>query len=283
MKGIDSPKALQILGQFIAENPELAAQILSTQEAMGNLSSALGVAKGLLDPALLSQLSALLSSFDGSIKELAEKYQFSGSNSIGTKDFLNNVRGMKALLDGVQEKPQVSDSAEAQVLQAGISHASSKLSSLIDNLTAQALLSQKGREEVNFQYQQLPNSEAKTLKNVQIAIKREGEGKNAVIDYENTQVVISMQTANLGKMVCSMIVKGKKVYVIFVFNEKQYGDEARGLIANEFADLQKKLSEQNFIVSGYQVKVDPAVCSINPYLMMHPNLQAQLKKIDLEA
>jgi len=191
---------------------------------------------------------------------------------------------MKALLDGAQEKSTVSDSAEAQVLQAGMSNASSKLASVIDNLTAQALLSQKGREEVNFQYQQVPNSEAKSLKNVEIVVKREGQGKKAIIDYENTQVVLAMQTTNLGKMVCSMIVKGKKVYVIFVFNEKQYGDEARGLIANEFADLQKKLSEKNFIVSGYQVKVDPAMCNVNPYLIpMLPNLQAQLKKIDLEA
>ncbi|MFA4967233.1 MAG: hypothetical protein WC624_03340 [Candidatus Margulisiibacteriota bacterium] len=284
MKGIDSPKALQVLGQFMAENPQLAAQMMATQEAMGNLNSALGVAKGLLDPALLSQLSALMASFDGSLKNLAEKYQFAGDNSTKMEDFLNNVRGMKALLDGVQQKSTVSDSAEAQVLQAGLSHASSKLASLIDNLTAQALLSQKGREEVNFQYQQVPNSEAKSIKNVEVVVKREGEGKKATIDYENTQVVLAMQTANLGKMVCSIIVKGKKVYVIFVFNERQYGDEARSLIANEFADLQKKLAEKNFIVSGYQVKVDPAMCNVNPYLIpMLPNLQAQLKKIDLEA
>ena len=284
MKGIDSPKALQVLSQFMAENPQLAAQLVALQEAMGNLGTALGVAKGLLSPGLISQLSSLLASIDGSIKNLAEKYQFSGDSSVKLNDFLASLRGLKALLDGVQEQSAVSDSAEAQVFQAALSQSGSKLSSIIDNLTAQALLSQKGREEVNFLYQQVPNAEAKSLKNVEIVVKRDGHGEEATVDYENTQVVLAMETANLGKMVCSMIVKGKKVYVIFVFNEKAYGDEARSMIANEFAGLQKKLADKNFTVTGYQVKVDPAMCKVSPYLIpLLPSLEAQLKKIDLEA
>jgi hypothetical protein len=96
--------------------------------------------------------------------------------------------------------------------------------------------------------------------------------------------VLSLQTVNLGKMVCSMYVKGKRVYVIFVFNSKDYGDEAREIIAREFANLQKKLAEKDFVVSGYQVKVDPAMCAVRPYLIpLFPGLGAQLKKIDLEA
>jgi len=284
MKGIDSPKALQVLSQFMAENPQLAAQLVSMQEAMGNLGTALGVAKGLLNPTLIAQLSSLLASFDGTVKNLAEKYQFSGDNSVKLNNFMSELRGLKALLSGVQDQSTVSDSAEAQVFQSALSQSGSKLSSIIDNLTAQALLSQKGREEVNFLYQQAPNAEAKSLKNVEIVVKRDGQGEKAVIDYENTQVVLAMETSNLGKMVCSMIVKGKKVYVIFVFNEKEYGDEGRRLIANEFANLQKKLGDKNFIVSGYQVKVDPAMCKVSPYLIpMLPSLEAQLRKIDLEA
>ncbi|HTY12709.1 MAG TPA: hypothetical protein VMD02_00815 [Candidatus Omnitrophota bacterium] len=284
MKGIDSPEALSVLGQFMADNPQMAAQLVALQESMGNLGTALGVAKGLMNPALLSQLAGLIGSFDDSVKELSEKYQFSGDNSVSLQDFMNNVRGMKALLDGVQQQSNVSDSAEAQVLQASLSQASSKMGSIVDNLTAQALLSQKGREEVNFQYQQIPNLEAKGLKNVEIVVTREGGDKKADIDYENTQVVLSLLTTNLGKMVCSMIVKGKKVYIIFVFNEKEHGDEARKSIAAEFAELQKKLAEKNFAVTGYQVKVDPAMCKVSPYLIpMLPNLEAQLKKIDLEA
>jgi len=284
MKGVDSPRALQVLGNFFSENPQLAAQLMALQESMAGMQTALGVSAGLLDANLISQLSALLAQFDEALKTMNEKYQFSGDNSMDMRGLLNAVKGLKSLMEGAQGQAAVSDAAEAQVLQSNLSAMMARAGSVMDNLVAQALLSQKGRQEVNFQYSQIPNQMAAPPSNIEIVIKREGQGENSAVDPENTQIVMSMSTTNLGKMVCSIIVKGKKVYVIFVFNEKQYGDEARELIAKEFAELQKKLAEQNYVVTGYQVKVDPAMCAINPYLIsMLPTLGAQLKKIDLEA
>lgn len=275
MKGIDSPKALQILSQFFAENPQMAAQMAALQEGLAGLNSALSASQGLLNPQLLSQLSALLAQFDEALKLSNEKYP---------ENLTSTIRGLKALLEGAQQQAAVSDSAEASVLQANLSQATSQLNNVINNLIAQGILSQKSREEVNYLYQQVPNAAAKGAGNVEIVVKREGSGQESSIDQENTQVVLSLQTMNLGKMVCSIYVKGKRVYVIFVFNSKDYGDEAREIIAREFANLQKKLSEKDFVVSGYQVKVDPAMCAVRPYLIpLFPGLGAQLKKIDLEA
>lgn len=275
MKGIDSPKALQILSQFFAENPQMAAQMAALQEGLAGLNSALGASQGLLNPQLLSQLTALISQFDESLRSLNDKYP---------EGLTSTVRGLKALLEGAQQQAAVADSAEASVLQANLSQATSQLNSVINNLIAQGILSQKSREEVNYLYQQVPNAAAKGAGNVEIVVKREGSGQESSIDQDNTQVVLSLQTMNLGKMVCSIYVKGKRVYVIFVFNSKDYGDEAREIIAREFTNLQKKLTEKNFVVSGYQVKVDPAMCAVRPYLIpLFPGLGAQLKKIDLEA
>jgi hypothetical protein len=150
MKGIDSPKALQILSQFFAENPQLAAQMAALQEGLAGLNSALGAAKGLLNPTLLSQLSALLSQFDETLKTLNEKYQFSGDASLTSSNLTETVRGLKALLEGAQQQAAVSDSAEASVLQANLSQATSQMNGVINNLIAQGILSQKSREEVNY-------------------------------------------------------------------------------------------------------------------------------------
>jgi hypothetical protein len=284
MKGVDDPKALESLGKFFSENPQMASQMAALQESMMALTTALGVSQGLLDPALVSQLGALMAQFDESLKMLNENYQFSGNNSVDANGMMNAMKSLKALLEGVQGKAQVSDSAEAQILQAGLNETLNRTNQMIENLVAQGVLSQKGREEANFIYQQVPNSEAKNPQNMEIVIKREGAGEQSGVDYENTQVVMSLQTTNLGKMVCSIIVKGKKVYVIFVFNEKDYGDEARAMISKEFANLQKNLADKSFVVTGYQVKVDPAMCAVRPYLIsMLPTLEAQLRKIDLEA
>ncbi|MEA3493197.1 MAG: hypothetical protein U9R38_02295 [Candidatus Margulisiibacteriota bacterium] len=281
MKGIDSPQAVKVLGQYFSENPGMASQMMTIQEGIGNLTSALGMGKGLLDSSLISQLNGLLSQFDENFQSLSQK--FSGKPGIG-KNLINDVRALKALMQGLQQKAPTSNSAEAQVLSSALTEFQSKMESVLQNLLAQSILSQKGRSEVNYQYHQVPNAMTDPPKDLEIVIKRQGEGKNAVVDPRNTQVTMSMETANMGKMVVSMIVKDGKVYVIFVFSEKDHGNEGRGLIAKEFGDLQEKLAKQKFMITGYQVKVDPAMCNIKPYLIpMIPSLEALLKKIDIEA
>lgn len=283
MKGIDNPEAVKILGQYFTENPQQAAQMLALHEGLGNLSSALGMGKGLLDPALIAQLTALLSSFDESFNEIINKFKTTGS-AFKRGDAVNNVRAMKALLQGVQDKAPAPESPEAQALSSALMEFQGKLDSVMHNMIAQAILSQSGRSEVNYHYQQIPNALVNPPKDFEIVIKREGEGKDATINPKNTQVVMSMDTENMGKMVVTMIVKDNKVYVIFIFNEKEYGDQGRSLIAKDFGDFQQKLADKNFLITGYQVKVDPAMVNIKPYLIpMLPRLEDILKKIDIEA
>jgi hypothetical protein len=282
MKGIDSPQAVKVLGQYFSENPGLASQFLSLQEGVGNLTSALGMGKALLDANLVTQLGALLSQFDETFRNLSQKA--SGQSNISRENFINDVRAMKALLQGVQEKAPTPDSAEAQALSSALMEFEGKLDGVLQNLIAQAILSQSGRSEVNYLYHQIPNAMTNPPKDFEIVVKRDGEGKDSQVDPRNTQVVMSMETENMGKMVVSMYVKDSKVYVIFVFSEKDHGEQGRGLIAKEFGEFQQKLADRNFMITGYQVKVDPAMCNIRPYLIpMLPGLENLLKKIDIEA
>jgi len=286
MKGIDSPQAAKVLGQYFSQNPGMAAQLMGAQESIGNLISALGMGKGLLDANLVSQLTALLSQFDEKFQNLVQKA--AGQKGINQEALLNDVRALKALMQGLQAKAPTSGKAEAQAQAQALSSAlmefQGKMDGVIQHLLAQALLSQGGRQEVNYLYHQIPNAMTDPPKNFEIVVKREGEGKDSKVDPRNTQVVMSMETQNMGKMVVTMIVKDGKVYVIFVFSEKEYGDQGRTMIAKEFGDLQQKLSEKNYMITGYQVKVDAAMCNIKPYLIpMLPGLENLLKKIDIEA
>jgi hypothetical protein len=282
MKGIDSPEAVKILGQYLSENPALASQMLALQQGAGNLTTALGMSKGLMNATIISQLTALLSQFDENFQTLSEK--FTGKSAINRGDLINNVRALKALLQGMQEKAPASDSPEAQALSSSLMEFQGKLDGVLQNLVAQAILSQNGRSEVNYHYQQIPNTMTSPPKNFEIVIKRDGEGKDSQIDPRNTQIVMSLETESMGKIVISMIVKDNKIYVVFVFAEKDYGEQGRGLIAKEFGGFQQKLADKNFLITGYQVKVDAAMCSIRPYLIpMLRKLEDKLMRIDIEA
>jgi hypothetical protein len=282
MKGIDSPQAVKVLGQYFSENPGLASQFSALQEGIGNLLSALGMGKGLLDANLVAQLGAVLAQFDETFKNMTDKA--AGKSSISRENVINDVRALKALLQGVQNKTPTSDTAGAQALSSSMMEFQGKLDGIMQNLLAQSILSQSGRQEVNYIYHQIPNAMTNPPKDFEIVVKREGEEKGAPVDPHNTQVVMSMETVNMGKMVISMYIKDNKVYVIFVFSEKNSGDQGRSLIAKEFGSLQQKLADKSYLITGYQVKVDPAMCNIKPYLIpMLPGLENILKKIDIEA
>jgi hypothetical protein len=283
MKGIDSPQAAQILGQYFSQNPGMANQLAGLQQGLASLLSALSTGKGLLDSGLVSQLGALLSQLDESFQNMTQKAG-GDKNPINRQNLLNDVRALKSMLQGVQKKAPNSGSASAQALQSSMMECQGKLDGILQNLVAQSILSQSGRSEVNYQYHQIPNAMTDPPKNLEIVIKKDGEGKNSAVDPRNTQVVMSMETENMGKMVISMYVKDNKVYVVFVFSKKDYGDDGREKIAKEFGELQQKLADRNFLVTGYQVKVDAAMCNIKPYLIpMLPSLENMLKKIDIEA
>jgi hypothetical protein len=282
MKGIDSPPAAKVLGQYFAENPGLASQMVAMQESMGNLSSALGMGKGLLDANFISQLGAVLAQFDETFKNLSEKSQ--GKNNVNREMMLNDARALKALLSGVKQKAAGAGGEQAKVLAKAIGEAQGRLDGLTQNMLAQALLSQSGRSEVNYLYHQIPNAMTNPPKDLEIVIKRDGEGQGSVVDPRNTQVVLSLELGNLGKLVVSMYVKDNKVYIVFVFEQKESGEKGRAAIAKEFGEFQQKLADKNYLITGYQVKVDPAMCHIKPYLIpMIASLESVLKKIDIEA
>jgi hypothetical protein len=226
----------------------------------------------------------VLSQLDESFQSVSEKSLSGGKKIFNQANTINDVRALKALLQGVGQKSAARGGAEAEALSRSISELGGKIDGILQNLVAQAILSQGGRQEINYHYQQIPNAMTTPEKNFEIVIQREGEGKGAPIDPRNTQIIMSMETQNMGKMVITMIVKNGKVYIIFVFNEKDYGDNGRALIAREYGGLQEKLANKNYQITGYQVKVDPAMCSIRPYLIpLLPQLEGLLKRIDLEA
>jgi len=278
MKGIDSPEALKILSNYFAQNPQLAAQILSMQESIGNLLNAFQINQA-LDPGLVAALSALLAQFDELLRRLPENYKFSENSSVSRESLVNDVRALKSLLEGVGNNTQLEQGAENEVLAANLREATNKLDQVLQNLVSQAIMSKgSDRSEVNYQYYQIPNSLAVPPQNMEIIVKRDGTGDKSIIDPENTQIIMSMETKNMGKLTIVMRVKGKKIG--FLVNTQN--EEARNLIIRESGDIKSKLLDRNYITEGFHVGVNPTLCNIRPYLIPLIGIE-DLLRISVEA
>lgn len=278
LKGIDSPEALKILSNYFSQNPELASQILSLQQSIGSLQGSLGMGKAMLDPGLMSRIAAMLTQFDDLLKGLPGNYKFSEKEGVNREGLINDVRALKAFLGGIEEKSSVKGGGESEVLSASLSGAVNKLDNVLQNLVAQAIMSKgSDRQELNYQFYQIPNSLATPPKNFEIIIKRDNSEAKS-IDPQDTQIIMSVDTHNMGKVSIVMRVKDKKVSLLF----NTEASDAQNLIIRQSGDLKQKLFDKDYIAEGFQVKVNPTMCNIRPYLIPLIGLD-DLLKINVEA
>jgi hypothetical protein len=287
LKGVDAPKeALRALANQFSENPAMSTQLVSAKESFASLSSAIAANPTLLSPAVLNSVSALIGQFMNMIDDLPKKYKFTseGMPSIDREDLINDVRSMKSLLEGLQQKAMEKGGAsniEAESFSSSIMSTINKMNGLLDNLVSQALLSQKsGKENLgqeNYIYYQVPNSLVKPPSTVDIIIKQE-QGKKNTIDPKNTQIVIGLETETLGKMVVSLTIKEKNLK--FIFNTEFEG--TRQLVEEESKTLKKALNDKDYNVENLMVKLNPSMAMIKPYLLPLLGLE-HLFRIDTEA
>ena len=279
MKGVDSPEAVRSLSKFLSENPQLASQLVALKGNISDLMASLSMGKGVIPDQLLSQLAALLAQFSDNLDGIPGKYKFSGKGSMGRAELANQLRSLNALLDGMPGKENLPDSAEGQVIESNIKATQNKLNQMIQSVISQAYLSkQTQKSEVNYVYYQIPNALTKPATPVELIVKRSDAGGGKKIDPADTQIIMSLDTENLGKIAVKLTVKNKNVE--FLFNTKN--EEVKALVAGNTKELAASLAEKDYQATKVQVNVNPSMSSIKPFLIPFLGIE-DLMKIDVSA
>jgi hypothetical protein len=277
MKGSDSPAAAKTLSQFLAENPQLAAQLMSLKGNIEDMQSAMMLGKDLMDPKLISQLTALLSQFSESIDQLPGKYKFSGKGSVGRSELSSDLRALKSLLEGLPGKENLPDSAEGQVLESNLSATKNRLDQMINGLASQAMLSkQSQKSDMNYTYYQIPNTMMKPPTTVDLIVKRSDAEGGKKIDVKDTQIIMSFETLNLGRVAVKMSVKDKNVE--FLFNTQN--ENVKAMVNRNTSELATALTAKDYNATKMQVNVNPSMCAIKPFLIPFLGIE-DLMKIDI--
>jgi hypothetical protein len=279
MKGIDSPAAAKTLSKFLSENPQLAAQLLSLKGNISDLLAALTMGKGIMNDQLIAKLVAALAMFKEEMDGVPGRYKFSGNGTMGRTELSSNLRALKAILEGLPGKQNLPDSAEGQIIKSNIDATSNRLDQMIQSVISQAMLSkQSAKPDVNYSYYQIPNALVKPPTTVDLIIKRSDKEGGKKIDPADTQIIMSLDTLNLGRIAVKMVIKGKNVE--FLFNTQN--DEVKSLVAGNSKELASSVSGKDFLVPKIQVNVNPSMCAIKPFLIPFLGIE-DLMKIDVSA
>ncbi len=279
MKGIDSPAAAKALSSFLSDNPQLAAQLTSLKGNVSDLLTALSMGQGIINDQMAAKLAAVLAQFGTEMDNVPGKYKFSGKGSMGRAELSSDLRALKALLDGLPEKENLPDSAEGQIIESNINATSNRLDQMIQSVVSQAMLSkQSSKPEMNYSYYQIPNALVKPQTTVDLIVKRSDKEGGKKIDPQDTQIIMSLETLNMGRVAVKMTIKGKNVD--FLFNTQN--DEVKSLIAKNSKELASSVSGKDFSVPKIQVNVNPSMCAIKPFLIPFLGIE-DLMKIDVSA
>ena len=234
--------------------------------------------KGIMDNKMISQISAVLAQFMNELDNLPGRYRFSGKGNMGRAELSSDLRALKALMDGLP-KDNLPDTAEGQIIGSNISSTSNRLDQIVQGLTSQALLSRQSPQgDVNYIYYQIPNAMAKPFSTVDLIIKRSDSEGGKKIDPENTEIIMSFDTINMGRLMVKLAIKGKNVS--FIFNTQN--EDIRSLISENTKTLASALKDKDYQATQMQVKVNPSLVAIKPFLIDFLGVK-DLMAVDLEA
>jgi hypothetical protein len=285
-KDIASQPAMKMLSQHIQNNPQLSGQL----EALAQeLSTTLGVVKALSSAGVVGKLAEILVQVEKKLVSLSETYKFTGDGSLTREELVNDLRALKSLAEGVKEQAAQASSQTASseqtsgsaALQSSLENIAKYASGALEHLTSQAVLSKAAdRADSNYVVYNVPNP-AVTGEDVVIQVRRDGAGVKAEIDAKKTQVVLAMDTKNLGKLHIVLAVKeeNEKKNVAAVFNTET--DEAKEMIAQNSGDFLKSMAEKECIVTSFHAVKNPDVTVVDYYL---PKIGLDdLMKVDVQA
>ena len=280
-KEIDSQPGMKLISNQLQNNPQLTQQL----EALAHdLATTSGVIKALSSSGVMGKLAEILSELDKKLSNFADKYKFTGDASLTREELMNDLRAIRSLAEGIKEQAQSAEGAkqtQQAAIEAALEQVSKRASQVLDNLTAQAILSKPtDKPDKNFVVYNVPNPAANG-EDVVIQIRRDGSGPKAEVDASKTQISLSMGTKNMGRLNIILSVRDveNKKNVAAIFNAES--DEVKNYIAENSGDFLKSMAEKECIVTSFHSVKNPDL-TITDFYIPKVGLD-NLLKIDVEA
>ncbi len=256
LKGLaDVPKSVDILGTFVANNPQIALNLDQVQGALKQLQQSLQQHQGLFDVSLFTGFIGILSTLDDNLKKLNKKAE-DGDMALGELkrgELLNDVKVLTEFLGGLEEKIQRENPQDSPLsgVRQNISQLKEKLTGFLDNLTAQVILSKEsGVQQLGtdkFMYLQMPNPLTEKPSNIELLIKKDPQ-KNGALNPAKTRIIAKFDTPDLGELSVTLDVADKKVWYLFYTQNS----ETKSAVMKLSPELKEQMSALDYEVMGIQ-------------------------------
>jgi hypothetical protein len=257
-KGIKNGKSVDLVSRFLSQQLGVTNSLSNLQISLSQFSSMVDASKSLFNVGLFTGLNAVLAEMVSEIKKLNQKSdddQFAFS-VLDRGQLLKDSKTLLGFLIGLDQRveKQSKDVAKIDTFRQSSSRLQSDLSSLIDALLGQLVLTKEGLTTLthsdDFAYWQLPNPLAQTLSHVDLLIKREKKGDKFQLDEKKTRIILYFETPHLGKV--SVIIDLLKNKLSYIFQTDQ--GRTKEYVAEMSAELKDRMETLNYDLVGLKTE-----------------------------
>jgi hypothetical protein len=253
-KGLgNSSKSVDILSQFLANSTQMSQQLKQTQTALSNFYTMLQFSKDLFNTNLFTGFASIIADSNDELKKLLKKSSKIDTNSLNfdRKTLISNLKSLHAFLGGIGQKlsdPKVQQMPLAKALQEQLRPLQKALSSLLEAITSQAILSKDSILQTSdkYAYWQFPNPMAKVKSDIDLLIKKASNKNKGNIDPDKTKIVIKLETPDIGKL--GVIVNVEEKNVAYTFQTTQ--DDTKKNIIKSTNLLKDRMESINYSLVG---------------------------------
>ncbi|OGI12344.1 MAG: hypothetical protein A2Y40_03480 [Candidatus Margulisbacteria bacterium GWF2_35_9] len=199
-----------------------------------------------------------------------------------SKGMLQDLNALKSFIRGIMHQIQnTQDPVEKERLLGVLKNLESKIDQVMNNLSGQAILSAMSKRSDNslpdkYFYWMIPNPFTDEAKNIEILIKRDINKKGAPVNPERTQLILKIETEELGEIAVIVEITGKDIW--YLFNTDS--DDSRKYIAANSAMLREQMSVLDYKVQGFNTQIKKI--EINKILSPTVDLD-RMKRVSAEA
>lgn len=228
----------------------LQSSILAANHALSELG------QGLIDENMLTKLNELFSNIGSEVMESILNYsgQVNSAVLINLEDSLNQLQTLVNQL--LQQLALATNSTEREQMVNILKMLQSNIEKVMNNYAAQTIFSKLPVHNDpalpnRYCYWMIPNPFTDKDKNIEILIKRDTRKKKAPINPEKTQIIMKIETEQIGNIAIIVEISGKDIW--YLFNTED--DDSRRYIAANATILREQMDTLGYTVKNFQSQV----------------------------
>jgi len=247
-----SMKGVEVLAQYYGNQTDLVVQMRRLQSGLSKLRQSASAKNLGVDPQVMAGLVSVLDAFNTGVTAFQNGEFGDNLKVLQRGKMIHEYKLMAGFLDGVSKKMGPVSTPNLIQIKRDMASLRESVKSMMNVLVSHAILSRdtmsQSQSEPTYYYAQYPNPMAPINQVVELLIQKEKKYQAVDINPEKTQVIVRLETPELGEVSIVIDLNQNKLFYQFHSDTPQTLELASQLSAS----LRDRMAGLNYELVGFK-------------------------------